>query len=257
MADGLYFQYGSYKHDVGEVTLSNISQRVEFSENDAPETVTKTMTVDGTIIGSVSEITNKIYGLEKAYSKQFKDAIMMLQDGSSVTATPHALWNGFAVGGVRVVGFSYPDGSNSEYATKRRYQINLEAKYRLNPDGSIMTRIPFGLSQIEEKDAKELGSYTETLSFSGGGPTIVAHTTLSGPVIMQRVSNQTPYRATQSGSSTASTYYPKAPNPMWSNYYDQPASSVTTSASNKKFTTSWSYQFISDKPLNGRPRAYA
>ena len=255
MADGLFFQYGSYKHDVGEVTLSNLSQRVQFSDRDIPETVVKTMAIDGVLVGSASELTTKINALEKAYSKQFQSAVMYQQTGSAITRTAHALDQSYAFGGVRVTGFSYPDGSGAEYATKRKYRIDLEAKYRLYPNGTIIKGYPWQLLQIEEKEFSELGSHSETLTFSGGGPTIVSIATLSGPVIMQKTTNQTTYRAPQTGSSTAPTYYPKAPNPMWSNYYDQPGSSITRSASGKSFTTTWNYQFISDIPLNGLPKA--
>jgi len=146
-----------------------------------------------------------------------------------------------SVAQVRVVSLRFPVGKGGgEYATGRHYEITVESTYPALIGGIL--------------------AFQEQLSFQGnGGPKYAYFELMQGPPIRQIASNQTLFRATQSGTAIGQLAYPDVPSPLWPSYLDGSTSSVTKTGGNfvsgyfTGFGVSWNYQFTSDQPFYGEP----
>src|SRR5690606_3105055 len=104
---------------------------------------------------------------------------------------------------------SFPEGRGAEFTTYRNYRLTVEAMLPTGaPESSII-------------------SYNETLTFTGGGPRDVMMELRNGPAMKWRVSEQTSYFATQSGSAVGYATYPARPGPIWPFDEDRPARNIT------------------------------
>lgn len=152
--------------------------------------------------------------------------------------------NNTAIGGVRVsqpIGHS--DISGAHGTTFLRYEFGLVAEYFSNPGGYL--------------------TFSESLSFDDldGGPIQVERIPAQGAPILQTVSEQSWFFATQSGQLTQQGSGIVPMPPIWPSLLRrQPGSKVISPLAVKtlkgipiEFGISWRYQFISASPIVGVP----
>lgn len=184
--------------------------------------------------------------LMTALATPYRD-VVFLQDNGSPSAT--YLYNAQSIGGVVVTaGPNFPDGING-YTAVQRFEFTVEAEYYLPASSGINT-------------ASMLLSFTETLSFSGGGPRVVYKESIVGPAQRQVTCEQTIYKVTQSGSAVGILHRPDPlaiSPPKWpANLLENPAiDDVTPQRMGlnhyEGYGVSWRYSFGSSTPLIGVP----
>lgn len=236
----MYFRYGGYTHDAGEVTLSSINRTTEFSARGQPKISKVTWNIQGILQADTNALlTAALRRLEAAYARQGGDAGLYNDDGS---ATAHILTSGNAIGGVRSLGISYPKGDSIEYVLQRTYSVTLEADYPFTSTGVI--------------------EFSETLSFTGTcGPRFIYLPVINGMPEKQIVQQKTTQRASQSGSAMGFSARPVPPAPLWpkDEHEEQRTIGLTApkwlNGREIDYGVSWSYSFESASPLNGVPRS--
>lgn len=242
----MYLKYGNYTHQLDEAAV-NISRQALLTDAQVPYGYKETWRVTGFLqADTAAQVTTAIRALERAYSVHGQNVSLLMNDGS---ASAHAMNSSDSVGGVIIMEPpSFPEGTGAEYSTFRSYAITLEAEFGTDPSGGT----PSGII-----------SWEETVTLSGGGPRHVLLELRSGPPQKQLVSEQTVFRATQTGHAVGYLNWPVVPAPIWPAHEDQPARQVSFDnpeetgygafAFRKNFPVSWSYQFHSASLLNGRP----
>lgn len=238
MATLMYFQYGSYRHDEGEVELANMTRQLIRSRRGQVQFIRHGWTIRGEkLASSQSQLLAKLAQLEAAYSVDNRDAGLYTAGGTRF----HYLPSAGAVGGVQVIGgVNYPIGRGAEGGTYRTYEIQLQADYPV-----LQTT---------------LLEFRETLEFIGNcGPEYVYTELPEGPPRRQIVRQQTLQQVLQSGTAIGFYSYPSIPDPLWPSLLDsRPARNQfvgpeVNNGDSHSFGVSWSYSFTSPVPLNGRP----
>lgn len=233
----MILKYRTYPHDQGEVSIV-IAKRAIETPTGIRIGHTENWSINGILhADDQAALTIALAALQAAYSTNGGDIGLYLDDGTTVTA--HYINNQDTRGGVRVKDFNYPVGDGAEYSTFRSYQIQIEAEIALT------------LNAIKE--------WTESLTFTGGGPRFVMLQPLNGPPIRQLVADQTPYQVSQSGAAVGYGSPPPFPAPLFSfaEHRDRRRQTIgTPQFRNGQFTDfpiSWSYEFESGTPLLGLP----
>jgi len=234
----MYLSYGNYSHGVGECQIS-INRASEYSESDVRWAIRETWNIQGlltNVSGDLATMQNLIYALMQAYGVEGLDLVLHLPSGA---ATYHSLYSSNCLGGTKVTQpVSFPTGQGAEAITYRNYTLQVE-----------------GLIPVLEE---ELLSFSESISFSGGGPRYGHLETLIGLPVKQQLRNYTIYSATQSGRAVGLTHYPTMPGPIW------PAALVERVAETREsprrsgsdyysYPITWSYKFEDKLPLVGNP----
>lgn len=236
----MYLTYGNYTFPTGEARIS-IDKSVRYSPRGTKEVVVETWTISGTLIND-GEYANTlaVNELQAAFSLNNQDLILHHTDG---TASTHYMTLGQATGGIRVTSLSFPEWKGGQFATGRTYQITVEGLF--------------------PNTANQILSYRESIAFIGnGGPRYAYIELINGAPQRQTVSQQTLFRATQSGSAISQGGYITFPAPLWPQYEDGEARNQSTSGGElvggvlTNFGIQWSYQFTSDVPLFGQPTIY-
>jgi hypothetical protein len=239
------FRYGSYQHALYEVSPESIVRRMERSENGLPQRMVTTMTLTGDKqASSVSALTTALVQLERAYSIDGRDAIWADSTGRELV---HSIRSAQTISGVKVVEpVSYPVGRGVEYAIRRTFRIVLEWE-TLPASGSGGT------------GQQSVTAFSETITFQGdGGPLKTILQPLRGKPIEQIVAEQTPFFATQSGSTRQQGASPQPPAPLWPDKLQGSASSVNRSGRDPQtgeYQTDWNYNFLSATRLIGSPNS--
>lgn len=237
------FFYGSFNHPVAEIKFAKISRNTIWSQTQRANLFRESWALDGKIVmqgpTSQADVFTALTATRNAYSVNGYSAGM--------TGTPFLLDNNKAIGGVIVTDqVSHGDLGGAETVTYLHYTLGLQMDSFLS-------------------SVKDLLSYSEQLSFSdiAGGPHQVARVPITGLPIIQSVSTNSFYEATQSGSATSRdpNILPEAmifPNDI----KGEPGAHQITYSSPKmergvplEYTVSWSYQYRSIVPLIGRPNA--
>lgn len=234
----MYFQYGGYRHEAGEVLLSSVTRSVERSPRGDPILAKLSFQIQGELLGdSQYQLTQKLDALEDAYARQDQTAGLFHDNGAR---TVHYMPASGTLGGVRSSGVSYPEGSGIEYATKRRYTVTLEADYPF--DGGLL-------------------EFTESLSFTGTcEERWIYLSTLNGPPERQTVGKVTTQKVTQSGSAVGYFARPSPPPPLWPANEHKENRQITIPSPKvirgrlMDYGVQWSYSFESATPLVGQPR---
>lgn len=238
----MYLKYGNYQHDVADAAVV-IRRETVRNDQQQPVGLKEIWDIQGKLQADTqAELTTAITALKNAYLVQYRDIGLYLDDG---TPTSHLILNRNTTSGVIVTaGPSFPEGSGAEYSTFRTYSITVEA-------------------ELKATDLPDLLTWQEVLSFQGGGPRKLFLQPLTGPPQEQIVAQQTPFRATQTGSAVGRLRYPNPANPLWpaAEHRDQrqvtrrgPKQSLTPGRPlSYEFTVEWSYQFESVAPLTGNP----
>lgn len=236
----MIWKTSNYTHENNEIQIRSIQRQAYYSDRGNLAGIRHTYQLRGVLqAASQAALTTALRALESAYESGPGNCGMYLDDGTTVTA--HYLDNRTAAGGVKCLGIVYPEGPG-EYTTYRTYEITLEADY-------------------QEAD-NALRDFSENVTFEGsGGPRKVTIETLDGYVVEQIVSQRTPYRAIQSGSSMYYGAYPSAPAPIWpsAEMVDQrritPISPQIEGRNRTVYGIQWQYVFQSATPLAGQPNA--
>lgn len=237
----MYLKYGNYQHSANEASVV-ISKEGLFSESGIARGVRERWQIQGRLqAADQAALGNAIAALTTAYSQQAQDVAFYLDNGQK---TAHAINNAATAGGVRVVSPpSFPEGRGAEYSTFRNYAIVLEAEL---PD-----------------PAATLLSWTEVLSFKGGGPQFGFLEPINGLPQKQWFKQFTSFRVAQSGQAVGLWGYPLPPAPLWPEAehvdqrevrYELPRRRGSGgSATYAEFKVSWSYTFQDAGPLVGTP----
>jgi hypothetical protein len=239
-----YLRYGNYTHSQNEASVRIDKQSID---NDAGQqyAVEHTWAIDGKVHGDTTAAVWLAYTvLEAAYSADYFDAVLLDDDGNVV----HALPNAGSLTGVRVrKPPSYPVGEGAELSTFRTYSIVLSAQY---PSAGA---------------ANPLRSFSETLSFAGGGIRRTVVEIADGPPQEQVLSLYTAQRLTQQGQAVGSFGYPLVPPPLFPGFEEEESvppgnpqygSPKLRNGLYVDWPVSWAYRFISGRPLVGLPNRW-
>lgn len=236
----MYLKYGSYSHAANEAEIG-ITRTPLFNDGGQQWGCKETWRITGLLLGtSASDINTKCAALKAAYIDSGYSLGLYFDDG---TLTNHAMDSNLTRGGLRVIeGVSFPVGDGTEGATQRTYSIVVEGEF---PDTTII-----GVS------------WSETLSFEGGGPLYTHLQTLNGLPQKQLLCEATPYRVTQEGEAVGQFNYPLPAGPLWPGALKQAPSirkrnprrfGPLGNASYYEFPITWQYVFESATPLGGNP----
>jgi len=225
----MQFKYGGYAHSDNEVSVA-LQQRAEFDARMIRKVLRKTLQLEGKIHGTTqADLDAKMKLLDAAYSVDNRDAILLLDDGS--THSTHSLPLSGAYGGVRVTQPpSWGQSVKGEFTTWRTYSITLEADYLT----------------LQE----ELLAFQETLSFEGTGGRRVAYIeTVDTFPDKQQVNRFTVAKMVQSGQALGLTRYPSPPIPIFPLDEDEDVRNIVSTGPTvllgvaSEFGMSWKYQF--------------
>ncbi len=196
------FKYRGIWHDHNEVALVSITQREVKGQTNQRIYKVIDWIIQGVKIASTQpELTTKLQALESQYGTNFGDAILYLNDGSTVTA--HILANADTLNGVRVIGgvnylAGWPGvwGVRTEYVFRRSYQVHLRCEVLVSE--------------------YSLAAFHQTVRQIGlGGQDFEVQETLLTPPIVQTTNLYTSFAAEQFGTAIGVTGYPAFPAPYW------------------------------------------
>lgn len=232
----MFLQYGNYTHPAGEVSLTPIQRTLLFNSGQICYGFTERWRIKGFLqAANQAGITNAIAGLIAAYSYQGQD-LRFFDDNGNPT---HGTLSSQTFGGVRVVGGpSFPTGDGAEYSTYRSYEIEVEFEVR-NPQVGLL-------------------SWTESVSYSGGGPLFVFLEPINGLPQKQQAKQATTFRAVQRGSAVGQFDCPTPPPPIWPGDLERAPEPVRTDPKRhgkdfSEYQIDWTYYFASVTPLSGNP----
>jgi hypothetical protein len=240
----MLLKFGGFSHAVAEVDVAMTAETI-FTDDGTPWATDKRWTITGDILGgSAAEIDTAVTLLIDAYEAGTTgDLILTLPSGASAYAV--SALAGDALGGQLVVTRppSFPTMANAGYVTTLPFSIEVGGRFPLS-DVSVALR-----------------SFSESLTFSGGGPQFAHLELITGRPRAQRVRDSTIYRATQAGQAVGIYRYPQRPSPIWPQA--QVVSPVRQVDSPSRiggvytdFPISWSYEFESAYPLFGTPNPW-
>lgn len=189
--------YNGYEHPTGEVAVS-ITRRSLLTAARTVYAETVQINLNGTLVGDgVTSIDTQLIALATAYAVDGKDFVMQ-DDGPPVLALATSLASADTLGGIRVMRRpSLADGRNAAYVTFMNYQITLEA--------TVAKPAAF----------TALASFHESIHFSGGGRRYGMLETRVGRPQRQLLTQNTIYRAVQSGQAVGLYRKPPIPLPLW------------------------------------------
>jgi hypothetical protein len=240
----MYLKYGNYQHAANEVSVV-ISKQGIFTEAGIAQGVRERWDIQGRLqMPDQASLSAAIDALAAAYAVQAQDIGFYFDNGQP---SSHRVATAATNGGVRVVvPPSFPEGKGAEYSTFRTYAIAVEAEL-LDPQATLL-------------------SWTEVLSFRGGGPQFAFLEPINGLPQKQLLKQFTTFGATQSGEAVGYLGYPAPAMPIWpqAEHVDRrevrfelpkrmgpPGSPLYT-----RFKVSWTYSFEDAGPLVGLPTAW-
>ena len=236
----MQLKYGtSYSFDVNSVMItSRLETRVNAGGQPFAQTrhyhVTGYLSGDGQVA-----LTQAENALKTALSVPFRDLALFNDDGS---LSSEILLNAGSLTGVIVRNLEFPKSEGPEYATLRSFAFDASAEYPMNGTLSLLL------------------SFTESISFSGGGPLYIHRPSLNALPQKQMTWRFTPYRATQRGEAVGYRAWPKPPPPRWGYALKQTPSITPTSPTRKglpgqyaEYKLTWAYEFEDARPLVGNP----
>lgn len=240
-------RYRDWVSDDYECTVS-IVRGIETNEAGQPYATTHTWAITGrTAAADTAAVVAKYRLMEQAFA--FWGGDLQLEDstGTVIERLP-------SIGSLQGVKItqppSCPDGTGAQLSTYRDYTLTATASYpgAVLPGGALAGVGP-------------LRAFTETLSFSGGGPRRGVVECINTPPQEQTLALYSAYRATQSGTAVGLLGYPPIPLPIWPAALE---SAPETSRGSPRFANgvytefpvSWSYRYVSALPLVGFPNRW-
>ncbi len=240
----MQFVYGSYAHTRDQVHWTGITSAYTYSPNQKVQFRRVDWGLKGRLLGvSQADIMAQYAAVKTAYSVNGFSAGMLDDSGNM---TPFFLDNSLTIGGVMVTSpISHGEISRSMGITYLDYTFSLSAEFPMFVGGTVF-------------------NYEETITFNDidGGPIQVERTPAIGPPIIQNVTEQSFFYATQTGSITTSSPFPPGNPPLWPNALrrQEGAQSRTHKSPSMirgvayQWETSWSYSFRSATRLYGLPK---
>lgn len=244
-----YVKYGSYSHAAGEVELV-ITEDILETDSATPYARLVRWELLGLLMADTpQQIDDAVEALRAAYATNGQDLSLIVtgSDGATFTADV-SIDSSLAVGGVRVIsGPSFPSNRNAAYSTHLPYSITLEAEIPVDDAPTLMR------------------SFSETISFSGGGPKYGILEPTTGLPVRQQLKQNTAFRAEQSGRAVGLYQRPVRPLPLWpawlvdSGSYRKQNPRRRGSGASLTYTDyeiEWSYRFESPYLLTGNPHTW-
>lgn len=234
----MYLAWGEYQHGNGECEVV-IDQEPLWNDRGERYATRIAYRIKGLLqADTVAGVTTAIHALEAAYAEDFQD-IGLYEDDDTPTA--HVLFSADTLQGNRVIrGPSYPEGRRADYSTFRTYEITVEG-------------------EVGSDDTVNNMSFHQKIELMGGGPRFVYIETRNGPPQKQLTTEQTTYKAVQSGDAMGQFGYPAAAMPLWPNAEHRDQRNIVTNAPTRQgdklreYSISWRYVFESATPLMGSP----
>lgn len=243
----MYLKYGSFTHPLGEAAVFISREPVE-TEASTRYAIRERWDIQGLICnptGTATAMSTLIAALETAYATDGNDLTLYLPDG--ITSSQHAIDSSTTIGGTRIVQpLSYPEGEGPEYITMRHFTVAVEALKPVSGPTNLL-------------------SFSESVTYIGGGPRYGHLEPLAGPPVKQLLKNMTIYKATQRGNAVGLYAYPIVPSSMWPAYqlqlpdisYGSPRRIGYNGATNHtEFPVEWTYEFESAQSLSGSPHTW-
>ena len=239
------FFYGGFSHPDSEVAFAGIQRTIRFSETQRANVLHESRNLRGKIVkqGPASQelVFAALGQIRLAYSVHGQSAGLLDHNRNQ---TPFLLDNTKAIGGVVVTNpVSHGDLSGSETATYLHYTFGLQMDSFVSRPDTLL-------------------AYSEQLTFSDnrGGPLQVGRVPVSGLPIVQNVSTNSFYYATQSGFLTTRTPQPQPEAMLFPSALsgDPQSRSVTWSSPRMQrgvpteYTVSWVYKYRSVAPFSGQ-----
>jgi hypothetical protein len=199
-----------------------------------------TTLVAGPPAAQQADLTARENTMKNALARPGLD-LVLLDDAGNPTA--EVLLNALSITGVRNTSLDFPRFEGPEYATLRSYTASWEAEYPLVGSANLLV------------------SFSETLTFWGGGPRYAHRESLNGPPQKQLIYPQTVYHVTQQGTAVGYRKYPVIPGPKWP-FALREAGRLNQKSPERKgagyqnYEVSWQYDFESESPLAGVPNIW-
>lgn len=236
-----YLRYGVYTHGADEVSLT-VSKSALLGPTGQRYGQRITWAIDGRLIADdTAAVVTAKRQLESAYDRDGQDFTFTDSNGT----VAHSMQSAGSLSGVVIdEPPSFPDGTGAQLSTYLDYRIVAHCDY--------------GFTAGENP----LKSFTETLSFAGGGPRRAVVECTNALPQEQVLSLATAYRCTQSGAAVGLLAYPPIPGPIFPGKEEVAGSDRSFGSPryvNGVYTdwpVSWSYLFISATPLIGRPNVW-
>lgn len=233
----LYFRYGKYSHQVGEVDIARQRDILRDAAGSIIGRMHRWM-IRGTLMADgVASIDLAVQNLLGAYNTPV--AYCGMYDTELGPIKSFWLQSNQCIGGIKVMsGPTFPTGAETQHVTQLDYTITLEATVPYVSDG--------------------VRDFQEQLAFSGGGPIYTHLEPLYGLPVKVLAKQNTVYRASQRGRSTGWLSYPAAPPPVWpSALVRAPQVNLINPRMDNgtlvDWTIEWDYVFESAFPLLGTP----
>jgi hypothetical protein len=233
----VFITYRGYSSASGECALTETAQALE-TEFGVEYALRRRWVIDGQVqADSPGATVARLMALANAFSVWGFDITLRGDDGTLVKT----LTTGDSLTGVKIVQPpGWPTGGGAQLTTFADYQVVAEADYPLGSNGATYR------------------SFSETVTFSGGGPRRVLVECVNSPPQWQTLYAQTIFRATQSGQAVGLYGYPPVPPPLWPvALLESPRLSKGTPRRMAnllmEFPVSWSYEFGSPFQLSGGP----
>jgi len=180
-------------------------------------------------------ITTAINSLQSAFANDDGTLTIIQEDNDD---TPHE------VASVKVLSIAYPEATGPEYANRRTVEITLE-----------------GTSEVSGK-ADDYVTFTESVSYRGGGPRYHWQETIEGKPQKCQVAEHTLYEATQRGSAVSKgSTYPDPPGPLFPGHELEANPELARTAERTedgelRYRLDWVYKFASSEELVAEPNTW-
>ena len=241
----LTLKFGSYSHALGEASV-RINTSCQFDRSNRPIKLTTTWDIAARAEGTdTDDLLTNLAKAVRGYDARNQRVSARLETAGGVIC--HELNGPRSIGGIRIEQPpSFPDATGAQLTTYRDYSVRLAADYFVgNP-------------------ARMVVSFNETLSFEGGGPDRGMIEVTTGPPLDYLTIRQTAFRCAQSGNAVGFTAYPvwllRPAFPIAFFEGRQPpvvyAAPEAEGGADINFGLSWSYRFVSNRPLAALPRPF-
>lgn len=241
----MQFFYGNYYHSPNSVAFSGVNRTFVRGQSGRVHLLHVDWQLDGKLLGvNQADIFNQLNVMMLAYTQDGLSAGLLDNNGN---LTPFTMNGALALGGVRVTSpVSHQQVKGADGVTYLKYKIGLAADF------------PYA-------SALDVMSFSEQLSFTNnnGGPIFVERIPAQGSPILQQVTEQSWFFASQSGSLTQSGPFPQPMSPIFPPAYIRTggnagqqvsySSPKTIRAAPIEYGVQWKYEFISPTPLIGWP----
>lgn len=231
-------KYGSYAFDANATTLTS-SSRTRVNEGGQQLSLVRSFSVQGYLSADgQAAVTTAMNALKAALATPYQDLTLLTDAGAS---SSDLLLNAGSLTGVLVTeGPTFGDSRGAEYATVRSFQFTAQAEYPVTGSQRLLV------------------SFTESLSFSGGGPLYAVRRAINGPPQRQLIYPQTEYRCVQQGMAVGYRAYPVPPAPKFPQALRESPDVRQRSPRRMgngyaEYPVEWTYVFESAGPLSAAP----